>query len=327
MKTTNPCVYRLNDGNSVVFGSNADLKELDNQMTKARLQRGLPIDYDSFKVKSVKGNRLVLGNDKAVWVLPNQYIKSSKNSKNNNIKKSKRKLESIKLESNNDTSPSKIKKLGNGDISSLSLISTGTNSISSSILPNNYSSIATSKINSSSNHAKSKDKKIKYKNKHNIVRPKNENDKNISIPKVSVVFTSSCLKNSSMSNKIKNHMKNPNQKVVKIYNHSNLNGLKGGKVQADLSTVTMNKDNAALFAPLIENVCDQVTSLVMDNIINKMINKSIEVIVEEKKKNKNTNYSALNSPILNSSSSSSSFSSSLLNHLSSIPNHSFNHNR
>jgi len=237
-------------------------------------------------------------------------------------------LESVKLESNNDTSPSKIKKLGNGDISSLSLISTGTNSISS-ILGNNYSTIATSKIsNSSSNHVKSRDKKIKCKNNHNIIHPKNENDKNISIPKVSVVFTSSCLKN-SMTNKIKNHMKNPNQKVVKIYNHSNLNGLKGGKVQADLSTVTMNKDNAALFAPLIENVCDQVASRVMDNIINKMINKSIEDIVEERKKNKKNNYNSLDSLILNpsSSSSSSSFSSSILNHLSSFPNHSFNHNR
>ncbi|ORX55983.1 hypothetical protein BCR36DRAFT_280822 [Piromyces finnis] len=268
LNITNPCVYRLNDGNSVVFGSNADLKELDDQMAKARIQRGLPIDYDSFKVKSVKGNRLVLGNDKAVWVLPNQYVKSSKNNSN---KMTKRKLEAVKLESK--VNPSKFQKVGN----TLSY----SKSRSCNVLAKSSLNLSTTPI------SKNKGKNIYNKSK-NII------NKDLTIPKVSVVLTSSPMKNALMSSKIENHMKNPNQKIVKIYDTSNRFYTKGNKIQADLSTVTMNKDNEALFAPLIENVCDQVVSRVMDSIIAKMINESIEAIAIKKRSRKYLNSTSLN---------------------------------
>ncbi|ORX82833.1 hypothetical protein BCR32DRAFT_326680 [Anaeromyces robustus] len=311
IRITNPCVYRLNDGNSVVFGSNADLKELDDQMAKARLQRGLPIDYDSFKVKSVRGNRLVLGNDKAVWVLPNQYIKSS--NKNVNTKKQKRKLDTLKSELSR-IKPSKLLKLNNNKLP-ISSISNSTNS--SSILIDN-SVITTNKRINNITTTIPKNIYFKSKNTHSSIQPKITN-KNDSIPKVSVVLTSSPMKNSLMSSKINRHIKNPNQKIVKIYNHTgSRNGLKGSKIQADLSTVTMNKDNEALFAPLIENVCDQVASRVMDSIIAKMINKSIDILVDDKEMN---NY--LNSSLSNTTSNSSS--TTMYNHISSLTNRILHH--
>jgi len=295
LKITNPCVYRLNDGNSVVFGSNADLKELDDQMAKARIQRGLPINYNSFKVKSVKGNRLVLGNDKAVWVLPNQNV--NKSSKNVN-KKSKRKLETVKTESKANSS--KLQKLMKNNLGT-PLLNT-TNNMSMSMPMNPSTNLRPS--NNTSNTKAINSKNIYIKSKNNA-----SNNKNVSIPKVSVVLTSSPMKSSLISSKIKRHMKNPNQKIVKIYNHTNRIGTKGNKIQAELSTVTMNKDNEALFAPLIENVCDQVASSVMDNIISKMINKSIEYIIDKKEIR---NY--LSSSSNSSSSSSSSSSSTMLPH-------------